>query len=277
MGHKEAKFEGKKNLTLYYQCWLPERRPKAILLIAHGLAEHSGRYKNLADYFVSRDYGVYALDHRGHGKSDGTRIYIDRFDDYITDLRTFHGLIRKENPETKVFLIGHSMGGTIAVAYSIKYQQDLTGLITSGASLTGAVAAPPLLSAMASIASALLPKAGITVLDASAISRDRSVVEAYENDPLVYRGKIPARTGAELARMWRELPPLMPEIKLPVLILHGSSDRLASPQGSKLLYERVSSTDKTLKIYDGLYHEVFNEPEREQVMQDVEQWLARHI
>jgi alpha-beta hydrolase superfamily lysophospholipase len=277
MGHKEAKFEGKKNLTLYYQCWLPERRPKAILLIAHGLAEHSGRYKNLADYFVSRGYGVYALDHRGHGKSDGTRIYIDRFDDYITDLRTFHGLIRKENPETKVFLIGHSMGGTIAVAYSIKYQQDLTGLITSGASLTGAVAAPPLLLAMASIASALLPKAGITVLDASAISRDRSVVEAYENDPLVYRGKIPARTGAELARMWRELPPLMPEIKLPVLILHGSSDRLASPQGSKLLYERVSSTDKTLKIYDGLYHEVFNEPEREQVMQDVEQWLARHI
>ncbi len=277
MEHKEGKFEGKKNLTLYYQCWLPEIRPKAILLIAHGLAEHSGRYKNLADYFVSRGYGVYALDHRGHGKSDGTRIYVDRFDDYITDLRTFHGLIRKENPETKVFLIGHSMGGTIAVAYSIKYQQDLTGLITSGASLTGAAAAPPLLLAMAGIASALLPKAGVTVLDASAISRDRSVVEAYENDPLVYRGKIPARTGAELARMWRELPPQMPEIKLPVLILHGSSDHLASPQGSKLLYEKVSSTDKTLKIYDGLYHEVFNEPEREQVMQDVEQWLDRHI
>ncbi len=277
MGHKEGKFEGEKKLTLYYQCWLPEERPKAILLIAHGLAEHSGRYKNLADYFVSRSYGVYALDHRGHGKSDGTRIYVDRFDDYITDLRTFHELIQKGNPETKVFLIGHSMGGTIAVAYSIKYQQDLTGLITSGASLIAAAAAPPLLLAMAGIASALSPKAGVTVLDASAISRDRSVVEAYENDPLVYRGKIPARTGAELARMWRELPPQMSVIKLPVLILHGSSDRLASPQGSKLLYERVSSTDKTLKIYDGLYHEVFNEPEREQVIQDVEQWLARHI
>lgn len=277
MGYKEGKFEGGKKLTIYYQCWLPEERPKAILLIAHGLAEHSGRYKNLAAYFVSRGYGVYALDHRGHGKSDGTRIYIDRFDDYVIDLRTFHGLVRKENPETKVFLIGHSMGGTIAVAYSIEYQQDLTGLITSGASLIAAAAAPPLLLAMASIASALLPRAGVTVLDASAISRNKSVVKAYENDPLVYRGKIPARTGAELARMWRGLPPQMPEIKLPVLILHGSSDRLASPQGSKLLYERVSSTDKTLKIYDGLYHEVFNEPEREQVMRDVEQWLAKHI
>lgn len=277
MGHKEGKFEGKKKLALYYQCWLPEGRPKAILLIAHGMAEHSGRYKNLADYFVSRGYAVYALDHRGHGKSDGVRIYIDRFDDYITDLRTFHELIRKENPETKVFLIGHSMGGTIAVAYSIKYQQDLSGLITSGASLLPATTAPPLLLAIAGIASALFPKVGTIVLDASAISRDRSVVEAYENDPLVYRGKIPARTGAELARMWKELPQQMSEIKLPILILHGSSDRLASPQGSKLLYERVSSTDKTLKIYDGLYHEVFNEPEREQVMQDVEQWLARHI
>jgi alpha-beta hydrolase superfamily lysophospholipase len=169
------------------------------------------------------------------------------------------------------------MGGTIGVAYAIKYQQDLAGLILSGASLLPAAAAPPLLLIMAGVASALFPKAGLTVLDASAISRDKSVVQAYENDPLVYRGKIPARTAAELARMWRELPSQMSRITLPILILHGSADRLATPQGSKLLYERVSSSDKTIKIYEGLYHEVFNEPERLNVMADVEQWLASHI
>jgi alpha-beta hydrolase superfamily lysophospholipase len=277
MESKEGKFLGKKGLNLYYRGWLPQEKPKAVLLIAHGLAEHSGRYTNFADYFASRGYAVYALDHRGHGKSEGTRIYVDRFDDYVTDLRAFHELVRKDYPADRFFLIGHSMGGTIAVAYAIKYQQDLAGLILSGASLLPAAAAPPLLLIMAGVASALFPKAGLTVLDASAISRDKSVVQAYENDPLVYRGKIPARTAAELARMWRELPSQMSRITLPILILHGSADRLATPQGSKLLYERVSSSDKTIKIYEGLYHEVFNEPERLNVMADVEQWLASHI
>jgi len=277
MESKEGKFLGKKGLNLYYRGWLPQEKPKAVLLIAHGLAEHSGRYTNFADYFASRGYAVYALDHRGHGKSEGTRIYVDRFDDYVTDLRAFHELVRKDYPADRFFLIGHSMGGTIAVAYAIKYQQDLAGLILSGTSLLPAAAAPPLLLIMAGVASALFPKAGLTVLDASAISRDKSVVQAYENDPLVYRGKIPARTAAELARMWRELPSQMSRITLPILILHGSADRLATPQGSKLLYERVSSSDKTIKIYEGLYHEVFNEPERLNVMADVEQWLASHI
>ncbi len=277
MKNKEGKFAGVKKLNLYYQCWLPEEKPKTVLLVAHGLAEHSGRYTGLASYFVSRGYAVYTLDHRGHGKSEGARIYVDRFDDYIADLRTFHELVRKECPGERFFLVGHSMGGTIAVAYAIKYQQDLTGLILSGASLVPAGATPPLLLIIAGITSALFPKTGLAALDASAISRDKAVVEAYEKDPLVYRGKIPARTATELARMWRELPQKMSDLKLPLLILHGSADRLAPPQGSRLLYERASSADKTLKIYEGLYHEVFNEPERMQVMGDVEQWLASHI
>ncbi len=277
MKRTEGKFVGGKKLNLYYQCWLPEEGPRAVLLIAHGLAEHSGRYNGLADYFTPRGYAVCALDHRGHGKSEGTRIYVDRFDDYIADLRSFHELVRKEYPGKRFFLIGHSMGGTIAVAYAIKYQHDLAGLILSGASLAPVVATPPMLLIVAGITSALSPRKGLAALDASAISRDKSVVEAYENDPLVYRGKIPARTATELARMWKELPRKMPEIKLPLLILHGSADRLAPSQGSRLLYERAGSADKTLKIYEGLYHEVFNEPERQQVMADVEQWLASHV
>jgi alpha-beta hydrolase superfamily lysophospholipase len=130
---------------------------------------------------------------------------------------------------------------------------------------------------MAGLVSALAPKMGVTLLDASAISRDQAVVDAYVNDPLVFRGKIPARTGAELARMWKQLPEQMPKIKLPILIMHGFADRLSDPRGSQLLFERVGSKDKTLKLYDNCYHEICNEPEHDQVLADMEAWLKKHV
>ena len=277
MKHKEGKFKGYKGLKLYYQCWLPDKKPKAVLLVAHGLAEHSARYKNLVDYFVPKGYAVYALDQRGHGKSEGTRSYVDNFNDYLIDLKTFFDVVRKDNKNAKIFLFGHSLGGTIATAYAVEHQKDLAGLILSGSSLVPTSSVSPALLAMAGIISALLPKMGVTLLDASAISRDKAVVDAYVDDPLVFRGKVPARTGAELARMWKQLPGQMPRIKLPVLIMHGFADQLSDPRGSKLLFERVGSKDKTLKLYDNCYHEICNEPEREQVFIDMETWLLKHI
>jgi alpha-beta hydrolase superfamily lysophospholipase len=277
MKHKEGKFKGYKGLRLYYQCWLPDKKPKAVLLVVHGLAEHSGRYKNLVDYFVPKGYAVYALDHRGHGKSEGTRSYVDNFNDYLTDLKTFFDMVRKDNKNARIFLFGPSLGGTIATAYAVEHQEDLAGLILSGSSLVPTTSVSPALLAMAGIVSALLPKMGVTVLDASFISRDKAVVDAYVNDPLVFRGKVPARTGAELARMWKHLPEQMPRIKLPVLIMHGFADQLSDPRGSKLLFERVGSKDKTLKLYDNCYHEICNEPERKQVFVDMETWLTKHI
>ena len=277
MKHKEGKFKGLKNLQLYWQCWLPDGKPKAILLVAHGLAEHSGRYKNLVDYFVPKGYAVYALDHRGHGKSEGMRSYVDRFDDYLTDLKTFFDMVRKEQPNAKIFLVGHSMGATIGVPYAVERQKELTGLVVSAPSLVATSTVSPALIAIAGVISAVLPKMGVTILDASTISRDQAVVDAYVNDPLVFRGKIPARTGAELARMWKTLPGQMPKIKLPILIMQGTADQLANSESSKLLYERIGSKDKTLKLYDGFYHEIFNEPEYKRVMADVEAWLAKHL
>lgn len=276
MKHKEGKFKGLKNFDLYYQCWLPEKSPKAVLLVAHGLAEHSGRYKNLVNYFVPKGYAVYALDHRGHGKSEGMRSYVDRFSEYLADIKTFFDIVHKAHKGAKVFLVGHSLGGTLAVAYAVEHQQELAGVIMSAPSLVASPTVSPALLAIAGVVSALAPKMGVTVLDASTISRDKAVVDAYVNDPLVYRGKIPARTGAELANMWKKLPEKMPEIKLPILIMQGTADQLADPRSSKLLYERVSSKDKTLKLYDGFYHEIFNEPEHKQVMADVAAWLTKH-
>jgi acylglycerol lipase len=277
MKHKEGSFKGYQGLKLYYQYWLPDKKPKAVLLVAHGLAEHSGRYKNLVDYFVPKGYAVYALDHRGHGKSEGTRSYVDNFNDYLIDLKTFFDMVRRENKGAKIFLFGHSLGGTIATAYAVEHQDELAGLMVSGSSLLPAASISPALLAMAGVVSALLPKMGVTLLDASGISRDKAVVDAYINDPLVFRGKIPARTGAELARMWKQLPEQMPGIKLPILIMHGFADPLTNPGGSKLLFERVGSKDKTLKLYENCYHEICNEPEREQVFIDMETWLNKHL
>lgn len=276
MEHVESHFTGYGGLSLFSQCWLPEEKPKAVLIISHGLAEHSGRYSNVVDYFVPKGYAIYSYDQRGHGKSEGVRSYISDFSEYVKDFDTFVELVGNEQ-QGKKFLIGHSMGGTIAVAYAIKNQKTVSGLLASATVLEIGSSVSPVLVAMAKVLSALVPKMGTTVLDATAISKDKAVVDAYVNDPLVYRGKIRARMGAELIRITRELPARLGEIKLPILIMQGSEDRLSDPEGSRILYERVGSEDKTLKIYEGYYHEIFNEPEREQVFRDMEEWLVAHI
>ena len=277
MEHTEGRFTGRKGLSLYYQCWFPATDPKAILLVVPGWAEHSGRYTNLAKYFVPKGYAICALDHRGHGKSEGRRGYVERFSDYLDDLKTFFDIVRSEHGDAKIFLVGHSMGGTIATAYSVRNQHDLAGLIVSGVGVKPGSSLSSAIIPLAWILSLLLPRLGIMVLDASAISQDKAVVDAYVNDPLVYRGKITCRFGAEMLATLRKLPSEMPEINLPILIMHGTADRLCDPEGSRILYERADSRDKTLKLYEGFYHEILNELGHKQVMADMEAWLAARI
>ena len=274
MKHVEGKFKGYKNLNLYYQCWLPSNEPKAVLLVAHGLAEHSGRYMNIVNHFVPKGYAVYGFDHRGHGKSQGQRGYVERFSHFVSDLKTFSGIIHSKHRDAKIFIVGHSVGGTIATAYAVHYQDEFDGLVLSGATLKVGASVSSGLIIVARVLSLLLPKMGIDVIDASAISQDKTVVDAYVDDPLVYRGKIRARLGAELIKAIQILLPQMSKIYLPILIMHGTADRLSDPRGSEILYDRVSSRDKTLKLYDGFYHEIFNEPGREQVFADMEAWLV---
>jgi alpha-beta hydrolase superfamily lysophospholipase len=277
MERTEGTFKGDKGLNLFYQCWQPDTNPKAVLLIVPGLAEHSGRYTNLVNYFVPRAYAVCGLDTQGHGKSEGLRCYIDRFSDYIDDVKIFFDIVHQRYSDRKVFMVGHSMGSTIAIAYAIQHQHDLAGLIISGTALKPGASIPSILKAVVRVISKLFPKMGVTVLDATAISKDKAVVDAYMNDPLVYRGKIPARFGAEMVKVLDRLPTLIPEIKLPIIIMHGTEDRLCNPEGSQMLYDLVGSRDKTLKLYKGFYHEVFNEPGHLQVMADVEAWLATRV
>lgn len=276
MQHRGGQLEGSKGLTLYWQAWLPGENPKAVVVLAHGLAEHSGRYAHVAEHLVAHGYAVYALDHRGHGRSHGRRAQVDRMDYVVDDMHRFAAQVRLDQPGKALFLLGHSMGGGIALAYALKYQDELSGIVLSSpAVLFEGVS--PLQARAVRILSALAPGMPLLVLDGTAVSRDPEVVRAYDGDPLNYRGKIPVRTVAELTRSAEQLQEKLGSLRLPVLLLHGTEDRLVDAKASRLVHDRASSPDKTLRLYEGLFHEVFNEPERDRVLADLSGWLDRHL
>jgi acylglycerol lipase len=277
MKYSEGQFKGAGGLNLYYRCWLPDGEPKAILIIVHGLGEHIGRYVNLVDYLVPRGYAVYGYDQRGHGKSEGVKGYVDRFSDFVDDLNLFFKLVQSRHDSIKTFLMGHSMGSTVAASYTILHQEEFNGLILTGTLLTtpASVNAGTILAAR--LLSMILPAVGLYVIDAEAISRDKSVVSAYVNDPLVYRGKIRARLGVEIIKGMKTTKQQISRIKLPILVMHGSADLLSNPKDSEMLCKEASSEDKTLKLYEGYYHEIFNEQGHEQVLADIESWLITRV
>lgn len=277
MQHTEGWLRGKRDARLYRQSWLPAGSPVAALLIVHGLAEHSGRYSNLIRHFAPKGYAVYSFDLRGHGRSEGMRGYVDRFSDYVEDLKTFCGVVTEEVRGIPVFLLGHSMGGLVAAEFAIDAHAGINGVVLSAPLVMVGSSMSRLSVVMAEALSLVAPKLGVSPLDASAISKDDNVVGAYISDPLVYHGRIRARLGAELINAMNGLWARAGAIKLPALIMHGSSDRLVNPAGSPQLYKSIGSTDKTLKVYQGLYHEIFNEPERSLVLEDTEAWLSRRV
>lgn len=278
MKHQDGFFTGARGTNIYYQSWLPEDKPRAVLVIAHGLTEHSGRYLNVVNHFVPKGYAVYGFDHIGHGKSSGKRVYVERFEDFCDTLNIYIDMVCRWQPETPLFLVGHSMGGLISSMYSLKYQHKLTGVVLSSPALKGPDKFSPTILFVGKVMSTLLPGTGLIPLEAEGMSRDPAVMQAYLNDPLVvYPGKMAVRLGAELIQAMQRVSAEAGKITLPIFILQGSADRLVDPAGAQMLYDRVSSTDKTLNMYEGLYHEVFNEPERQQVLGDVERWLEAHL
>ncbi len=274
MMHEEGTLTTSVGASLYYQCWMPADRPKAVLLIAHGLAEHSGRYEHFADFFVNHGYGVFGLDYPGHGKSDGDRCHIAKFSEYTDSITLLIERVRNVCPETPLFLVGHSMGGLVAVSFLIGHQAEFAGSVLSGAAVQPAIELPAIQRLIMNLMSRVLPKLRVLQLDSSEVSRDPAVVERYRNDPLVFNGKVTARLAEQLFSEMTSIQDRFGRIELPMLILHGSEDGLTSPEGSRMLHEKIGSQDKKLIIYDGLYHEVYNEPEQIEVMTDVLNWLA---
>ena len=277
MKQTEGTFKGARGANIYYQAWLPEGDVKAVLMVVHGLAEHCGRYMNVVNHFVPLGYAVYGLDHIGHGKSEGQRVFVERFTDFTDTLKMFFDMIQGWQPGKKVFILGHSMGGLISTTYLLDHQQELAGAVISAPAIKIGESVSPAVIFIGKVLSSLAPRSGLLALDASTISRDPEVVKAYVNDPLVYTGKTTARLAGEMVNAMQRVNAEMSTITLPLIIVQGGQDKLVDPEGSKMLYENAKSADKTLKMYEGLYHEVFNEPEREVALGDVATWLAAHV
>lgn len=276
MKHVENRTKGGSGVELYSQGWLPDGDPKGVVFIAHGLAEHGGRYAHVGQALAERGYAAYAIDHRGHGRSGGKRTLIDSIAQTAADLHAFMAVQRDHHPGVPVFLLGHSMGGAIAFAFALEHQSELSGLILSAPALV-IENVNPVTVAVGRLLSRVAPGAGVLQLDGTAVSRDPDVVKAYDTDPLNYRGKVAARTGAEILDIASSAAERLPEITVPLLVFQGTADRLVSPKAATLVYDRAGSADKTLKRYEGLYHETMNEPEQAEVIGTVLDWLDAHV
>jgi lysophospholipase len=269
--HGEGEFTAPDKLKLFRRWWLPDS-PRAALVMVHGLADHSGRHLNLARRLYPLGFAVHAFDLRGHGRSPGPRCDVDNFNQYRDDLAAFLEIVEGENPGRPLFLAGHSMGGTIAITMAVNKLKGLAGLVLFSPAIQ-TTATPAALTSIVPLVAKWAPGLGLYALETAAVSRDPAVVKAYVNDPLVYHGKIRARLGMGLLSEMRRIPGLAGELTLPMLILHGTADRMVDPAGSRLLYRNAGSSDKTLKVYGGSYHELFHEPEKDRVLDDVAEWL----
>jgi alpha-beta hydrolase superfamily lysophospholipase len=274
MKRRDESLAGNGGVEIKYTVWEPDDAPRGVLLLAHGLGEYGGRYDHVAQRLGAAGLIVAVPDHRGHGRSGGPRAGLKRFADLTDDLHAVSEAVRP--PELPVFVLGHSMGGTIALDYALQYQDELAGLVLSAAAVQPGDQ-PRLLLEIAKVLGRVAPSMPTAKLESAAISRDPEVVRAYEADPMVFHGKVPAGLAGALLRRMDTFPARLPQLRIPVLVLHGADDRLTSPEGSRLVHARAGSADKQLRVYPGLYHEIFNEPEQDAVLDDVSSWLLERL
>lgn len=272
----ESSFAGVDGLKIFTRSWHPaEGKPRAVVIIVHGFNAHSGQYLWVAEQLVAHDLAVYALDLRGRGKSDGERYYVQKFDNYVDDVATFVTMVKAQEPGLPLFLLGHSAGGVVSCIYTLEHQAELAGFICE--SFAHEVPAPDFAIAALKGLSHIAPHAHVLKLNNEDFSRDPQVVAAMNNDPLIAHEVQPTQTVAEMARADDRLKREFPLITLPLLILHGTLDKATKPSGSQHFYERAGSTDKTLKLYEGHFHDLLHDIDKEIVMGDIQQWIDERI
>ncbi|MGB6761822.1 lysophospholipase [Mycobacterium sp.] len=273
----EQTFDGVGGVRIVYDVWSPDTDPRGVVVLSHGLGEHARRYDHVATRFGQDGLVTYALDHRGHGRSGGKRVLVKDISEYTGDFDTMVGIATKEHPGAKRIVLGHSMGGGVVFAYGVERPDAYDLMVLSGPAVAAQAAVSPLLALLAKTVGAIAPGLPLQALDASAVSRDPAVVNAYNTDPLVHHGKVPAGIARELLLVGDTMRQRAAALTAPLLVVHGSEDRLIPVDGSRQLVEAVGSSDVELKIYPGLYHEVFNEPERYQVLDDVVSWINARL
>jgi lysophospholipase len=275
MQREEHSLTGGGGVRIVYDAWIPSS-VEGVVVLSHGMGEHARRYDHVVARLGELGLAVYAPDHRGHGRSGGKRMYLRRIGEYTDDLHLLFAEVNARHPGQVPFLLGHSMGAMIALAYALDHQDSLRGLALSATPVVpGSGIGKPAIAA-AKVLGRIAPSTPVQALNSAYISKDPAVVAAYDADPLVYHGKVPAGMGGAMLTQMAAFRRSLPTLTLPTLVLHGADDRLVDPAASRLIADTAGSRDLTLHIYDGLQHEVFNEPERDRVLDDLIGWLKTH-
>jgi len=275
MKKTEGTFDGVGGVTIATRTWRPDSGIRGIMILIHGFNSHSGYFAWVAEQFAASGFATYALDHRGRGKSGGERFYVEHFSDWLADVDTLIGIARSETPDMPVYVLGHSVGGVIASSYVFEHQKEIAGLVCE--SFAFDVGVPHLAQLALEGAGALVPHLPVYTLKNEIFSRDPAVVAQMNSDPLIKNEKQPAETTAEVLKAAALLGHNMPGIKIPVFILHGTDDKATRPQGSQYFYDHVGSKDKTLKLYEGGYHDLLNDIDKKTVMADILAWVNARV
>jgi len=274
--HDQGSFEGVGGQKIYFQFFKPKAYRNVIIFV-HSMGEHGGRYLFPIEYFIDRKIAFYGLDLRGHGKSSGKRGHIDSFFDYLNDLQTFHNIVIKREGDVRFFMLGCGLGGLILVRYVEEHPDSLSGAITISASLKLRHVVSPFTAYVGDKLSRYLPRFSMTnEIDPVNLTHDKDVVKKYMEDELVHN-KVTVRFFTECSEAMKVAFQKAETVTLPFLIMHAGNDLVVSPDGSKEFYEKIASTDKTLLIYQGLFHEILNELDRVAVYKDMEKWLTPRL
>jgi acylglycerol lipase len=271
----EQTFEGVGGLNIFMRSWRPEGTPRGVTVLIHGFNAHSGYMIWPAEQFVANGFASYALDLRGRGKSEGERFYVEKFSDYLGDVDKLVEIARADNPGVPVYVLGHSAGGVIASSYVFEHQDKIAGLICESFALD--VGLPNAAALLIKGISHIAPHLHLYTLKNEIFSRDPGAVAAMNNDPLIANEKQPAETAAELIKAAERLKENMPRFTVPMFIIHGTDDKATRYQGSQYFYDNSGSPDKTLKLYEGHYHDLLADLGKEEVMADILAWVNERI
>lgn len=273
----ERSFDGVNGVRIVYDVWTPDGEPRGVVVLCHGFGEHTRRYDHVAQRFGEAGLITYALDLRGHGRSGGKRVYLRNIGEYTTDFRTLVGIATRDHPSLNRVVLGHSMGGGIVFAYGVEHLDEYSAMVLSGPAVYAHDMVSSPMIVLAKVVGSILPGLPVEQLETEAVSRDPEVVAAYMADPLVHHGKVPAGVAKALIKVGETMPQRAAKLTAPLLVVHGEQDKLIAVEGSRRLLECVASTDAHLKVYPELYHEVFNEPERALVLDDVTAWIEARL
>ena len=275
MNPTEGNFQSAGNATIFFRCWRPVGQPRAVVVICHGVNSHGGQYAWVGEQLAAAGLAAYAIDLRGRGRSSGERFYVDDVAEYVADVDNLIRLAKSREPGLPVILLGHSAGGVVSCTYALDHQSDISALICE--SFAFKVPAPDFALAIIKGLSRIAPRLPVLKLKNKDFTRDPRALQELESDPLIAGEVQPAKTVAALVRADERLKREFPRITLPVLIMHGTADKATVPSGSQFFYDTAGSKDKTLKLYEGHFHDLFNDIGKEAVMADTLRWIDRHL